>query len=105
MSGYHGRAGPNFSQYINDLNTIPPYGQELGQVDERDFSEDLALFTNAEFNDFDALNMPNGLPFGDLNEERAKRENMGSNAGQDMKFQEMLAGEHLQTQHVLLLRA
>jgi len=94
MSGYHGRAGPNFSQYINNLNTIPPYEQEPQPVDEVDFAQDLAMFTNAEFNDFDSLNgmpgnMQNGLPF-DLNDDNAKRQN-GDN--QNMKFQDMLAGD------------
>lgn len=97
MTSYHGRAGPNFSQYLNNLNAIPPYEQEsVAAADDVDFAQDLAMFTNAEFNDFDNMNgmqgnVQNGMPF-DLNEDGAKRQNLGSGDNQGMKFQDMLAG-------------
>jgi hypothetical protein len=60
MSGYHGRRAPNFSQYLDDLNTIPsPYDQAMQQqrAQQESFNLDaeLALFTNTEFLDFDSL--------------------------------------------------
>lgn len=60
MSGYHGRRAPNFSQYLDDLNTIPsPYDQALQQQQKQqdafDLDAELALFTNTEFLDFDNL--------------------------------------------------
>ncbi|EDN05327.1 predicted protein [Histoplasma mississippiense (nom. inval.)] len=60
MSGYSGRRAPNFSQYLNDLNTIPsPYDQALQEQEQQqtlfDVDAELALFTNAEFLDFDPV--------------------------------------------------
>ncbi|CAL5873944.1 uncharacterized protein PFLUO_LOCUS8229 [Penicillium psychrofluorescens] len=58
MAGYNGRRAPNFSQYLDDLNTIPsPYHQAVQQQQQQQNSfnvdEELALFTNAEFFEFD----------------------------------------------------
>ncbi|KAK2745921.1 hypothetical protein FQN55_005993 [Onygenales sp. PD_40] len=59
MSNFTGRRAPNFSQYINELNTIPsPYDQAQQQQEQQelfDVDAELALFTNAEFLDFDAV--------------------------------------------------
>ncbi|KAK2803983.1 hypothetical protein FQN50_006789 [Emmonsiellopsis sp. PD_5] len=59
MSGFNGRRAPNFSQYLNELNTIPsPYDQAQQQQEQQDLFDvdaELALFTNAEFLDFDAV--------------------------------------------------
>lgn len=59
-SGYHGRRAPNFSQYLDDLNTIPsPYDQALQQQQKQqdafNLDAELALFTNTEFLDFDNM--------------------------------------------------
>ncbi|KAI1911432.1 hypothetical protein LOZ65_006164 [Ophidiomyces ophidiicola] len=56
MSGYNGRRGPNFSQYLNDLNAVPSLFEQTAQQDHElcDVSADLALFTNAEFLDYDS---------------------------------------------------
>ncbi|PGH02113.1 hypothetical protein GX51_04816 [Blastomyces parvus] len=67
MSSYNGRRAPNFSQYLNDLNTIPsPYDlaqQEQEQQSLFDVDAELALFTNAEFLDFDPVgDLPVDLP-------------------------------------------
>ena len=55
MSGYSPRRGPNVSQYIANLNTIPS-AHDLDSRQQEDYSleDDLALFTNTEFFDFDA---------------------------------------------------
>ncbi|EEH48461.2 uncharacterized protein PADG_04540 [Paracoccidioides brasiliensis Pb18] len=60
MSGYNsGRRAPTFSQYLNDLNAIPsPYDLAQQQAERQDLfnvDAELALFTNAEFLDFDAV--------------------------------------------------
>jgi len=51
MSNYNGRHGPNVSQYLRDLNTISPQDT----TNDESFMEDnLALFTNTQFFDFDS---------------------------------------------------
>ncbi len=85
MSGYHGRTGPNFSQYINDLNTIPqPYNADFLHTDDLNLDQELALFTNTDFTDltdFEAL-PDHGLDFG-----------LGDNtsSGNDFKYEDLLA--------------
>jgi hypothetical protein len=54
MSTYRGRTGPNFSEYLNNLNTLAsPYDQENFSPDEIELSQDLAMFTNTDFTHFD----------------------------------------------------
>jgi len=48
---YNGRRGPNVSEYIANLNAIPT-PQELSNQDSF-VDDDLALFTNTQFFDFD----------------------------------------------------
>lgn len=52
MSTYGGRHGPNVSQYLSDLNTISP--KDPAVDDPFKLDDDLALFTNTQFFDFDA---------------------------------------------------
>ncbi|KAH8821281.1 hypothetical protein F5884DRAFT_82258 [Xylogone sp. PMI_703] len=52
MSGYNGRTGPNVSEYIANLNAIPP-AQEASNQENFNLEEDLAMFTNTQFFDFD----------------------------------------------------
>lgn len=49
---YNGRRGPNVSEYIANLNAIPT-PQELQAQENLNFEDDLALFTNTQFFDFD----------------------------------------------------
>lgn len=51
MSGYRGRTGPNFSQYLTDLNTLSPQDQQF--IEDDTFSNDLAMFTNTDFTNID----------------------------------------------------
>lgn len=51
MASYNGRRGPNVSQYLRDLNAINR--QETGQEEPFNMEEDLALFTNTQFFDFE----------------------------------------------------
>jgi hypothetical protein len=49
---YNGRRGPNVSEYIAQLNAIPS-AQELQSSDDFNLDDDLAMFTNTQFFDFD----------------------------------------------------
>jgi hypothetical protein len=88
MSSYNGRRVPNFSQFLDDLNTIPsPYDQALQQQDDSfNIDAELALFTNAEFLDFDShgdMSIP--LTYEPLEEERSQLQNVveAKSAGTD----------------------
>ncbi|KUJ06582.1 uncharacterized protein LY89DRAFT_406120 [Mollisia scopiformis] len=51
---YSGRTGPNVSEYIANLNAIPPTAAEAtNDDDELNFDADLAMFTNTQFFDYD----------------------------------------------------
>ncbi|EHY60773.1 hypothetical protein HRR83_000540 [Exophiala dermatitidis] len=59
MSTYRGRTGPNFSEYLNNLNTLAsPYDQEHFSPDEIELNQDLAMFTNTDFTHFDMPPLP-----------------------------------------------
>jgi len=59
MSSYRGRTGPNFSEYLNSLNSLTsPFEQEQFQTEELDLSQDLAMFTNTDFTHFDIPSLP-----------------------------------------------
>ena len=79
MAGFTGRRAPNVSQYIANLNTIPSAHDVPTQQDENyNIEDDLAVFTNAEFFDFDLGG--EGIDQSSINydpsqEERARREN------------------------------
>lgn len=51
MSNYNGRRGPNVSQYLRDLNAINR--QDSAHEEPFNMEEDLALFTNTQFFDFE----------------------------------------------------
>ena len=99
MSGYSGRRAPNFSQYLNELNAAPGfYDQQSAapQPNDHDLFDgeaELAMFTNAEFLDFDAMggdlsSPPVGADFQET--KPAKQE-------QDVNYLDMLNGEWEQT--------
>lgn len=79
MSGFDGsRRGPNVSQYIANLNAIPSSHDVVNQHDGAyNLEEDLAVFTNAEFYDFDIGEDidQQPMPYDPSQEERARREN------------------------------
>lgn len=52
MSTYNGRHGANVSHYLRDLNTIDP--RDTTADDGFSIDDDLALFTNTQFFDFDS---------------------------------------------------
>lgn len=82
MSSYRGRHGPNFSQYLSDLNTLSP---QDNQVVEDDFSNDLAMYTNTDFTNLDMPSLGEDGNFDwDLSAE---------NQGQDsLKYEALLGG-------------
>lgn len=49
---YNGRRGPNVSEYIAQLNSIPT-AQDIQNSDNFQLDDDLAMFTNTQFFDFD----------------------------------------------------
>jgi hypothetical protein len=99
MAGYNGRRAPNFSQYIDDLNAIPsPYDQALQQQQRQQNSfsldEELALFTNTEFFDFDKFTdfgLPNFESVDDVKTQEAVPDQTARTA--DMKFLDFLNGK------------
>jgi hypothetical protein len=95
MAAYNGRRAPNFSQYLDDLNAIPsPYDQALQQQQQHttlNLDEELALFTNTEFFDFDKftdLSLPN---FDSVDDKTLAAADQSQNA--DMKFLDFLQGK------------
>ncbi|KAH0556300.1 hypothetical protein GP486_005775, partial [Trichoglossum hirsutum] len=76
MSGFGGRRAPNVSQYIATLNTIPS-AQDLAsqQQDAFGLEDDLALFTNTQFFDFDLGENQALVDYDGEQEIRARREN------------------------------
>jgi len=82
MSAYRGRAGPNFSEFLNNLNTISPsYDQDQFTGDDINLEEDLAMFTNTDFTHFDIPNLSEG---GFELESEAK-------ANENIKYEDLLA--------------
>ncbi|EOD44631.1 Basic-leucine zipper (bZIP) transcription factor [Neofusicoccum parvum] len=86
MSGFAGRRAPNVSQYIQDLNTVPTSQELQAQQQPAEtfggIDDDLSLFTNTEFFDFDlgtqipqVSQAPSLDNFDPLAEERAQRRN------------------------------
>ncbi|KAL3418038.1 basic region leucine zipper [Phlyctema vagabunda] len=53
MSAYNGRRGPNVSEYIANLNAIPSAQEMASQQEYPNIDDDLAMFTNTQFFDFD----------------------------------------------------
>jgi len=93
-----GRRGPNFSQYLNDLNTIPsPYDQDMQKQEQQDlFDAELALFTNAEFLEFDTVGDLSGnvsANFDTLEEGLSRSDSSVLSGGQGVKYMDMLNGE------------
>lgn len=95
MAGYNGRRAPNFSQYLDDLNAIPsPYDQAVQQQQQQqntfNVDEELALFTNAEFFDFDRFG---GLALPTFDAVDNTKPDAPTSHEADMKFLDFLNGE------------
>lgn len=86
MSAYRGRTGPNFSEYLNNLNTVSPtYEQDQFNPEDMTLDEDLAMFTNTDFTHFDIPSLPdsNVLTY-EVEHEPRNHENI--------KYEDLLAG-------------
>lgn len=85
MSAYRGRTGPNFSQYLNDLNAISPPEYPFASGEENEFSNDLAMYTNTDFTNLDVPGLPEDGAFNfDLSPD--------TQAQEGLKFEELLTG-------------
>ena len=85
MSGYRGRAGPNFSEFLNNLNAVSPsYDQEQFNADDINLDEELAMFTNTDFTHFDLPPIPDaGAASFDLDD--------NATANDNVKYEDLLA--------------
>jgi hypothetical protein len=85
MSSYRGRTGPNFSEYLNNLNTLAtPYEPEHYSPEDLDLSQDLAMFTNTDFTHFDIPALPEDNSFNfELNDAKNN---------QSVKYEDLLSG-------------
>ncbi|KAJ5712804.1 hypothetical protein N7493_009272 [Penicillium malachiteum] len=98
MAGYNGRRAPNFSQYLDDLNAIPSaYDQALQQQQQQsafNLDDELAMFTNTEFFDFDNFGSLD-LPSFDAVDEKHTQGEASDHSPQsgDMKFLDFLNAE------------
>ncbi|MCJ1485677.1 hypothetical protein MMC06_005852 [Schaereria dolodes] len=91
MSVFNGRRAPNVSQYIANLNAIPSAHDIATQQQEGfNLEDDLAIFTNAEFFDFDLGENIDQSPvnYDPAQEERARRENAAAkgHSGKGLDF-------------------
>lgn len=89
MSGYSPKRGPNVSQYVANLNTIPS-AHALGAQQHKalTYDDDLAIFTNAQFFDFDlGENIDRAsVEYNPAQEERARRENAAGKALHGLEY-------------------
>jgi hypothetical protein len=83
MSAYRGRTGPNFSEYLNNLNTLASPYEEDQFTESLELNQELAMFTNTDFTHFDipTLGDDNSFDF-QVNNEKPE----------EIKFEELLSG-------------
>lgn len=87
MSAFRGRTGPNLSNFLSDLNTVSPTENQF--VEENDFSNDLAMFTNTDFTNIDIPTLTQDDSFNfDLSPEMPH---------ENLKYEELLAGPSAST--------
>jgi Basic region leucine zipper len=83
MSAYRGRTGPNFSEYLNNLNTLTSPYEEEQFTETLDLNQDLAMFTNTDFTHFEIPTLPDD---GNFNFD------LGSDKPESVKYEELLSG-------------
>ena len=83
MSAYRGRTGPNFSEYLNNLNTLASPLEEEQFTENLDINQDLAMFTNTDFTHFDIPTLPDDNNF---------NFDLGDNKPENIKYEDLLAG-------------
>ena len=102
MSGYNTRKTPNVSQYIANLNTIPSAHDLATQQEGYQLDDDLAIFTNAEFFDFD-LGENIDQTYDPARGGRTRRGSAGANAGavKGLNFENGKCPDGQPTSHIL----
>ncbi|KAI9801273.1 MAG: hypothetical protein M1833_002843 [Piccolia ochrophora] len=89
MSSFGGRRAPNVSQYVATLNTVPPAQDMVTHQQEGygNLEEDLAMFTNTQFFDFDMGENGTGSPidYTQAEQDRVRRERAAPHHTQDLK--------------------
>ena len=103
MSGYSTRKALNVSQYIANLNTIPSAHDLATQQEGYQLDDDLAIFTNAEFFDFD-LGENIDQTYDPAQDGRTRRASAGANNGavKGLDFDNGECPSGLSTSHILL---
>lgn len=82
MSTYQGRTGPNFSEFLSNLNVVSSYEENSFPTEPLD-DNDLAMFTNTDFTSLD-MNLPDDAAFNyNLNNEQG-----------DIKYSDLLGADH-----------
>ena len=92
MDGYKARKTPNVSHFLANLNTLPS-AHEAATQQQEDFNidDELAQFTNTEFLDFDAGELP--MPeYNTSLEENARREVAAANNKISGKGMDLVTG-------------
>lgn len=105
MSAFGGRRAPNVSQYVANLNTIPSaHDVASQQQDGFNLEDDLAIFTNTEFFDFDMGENTVGpsLEFDPLQDGQTKGEDAAVQAKND-KGLDFLEGTSQVLNHICFL--
>jgi hypothetical protein len=92
MSGYQGRTGPNVSQFLADLNTVPnDFSHDVFDVDPN-----LHTFTEAEFIDWDAdqpdLNLNTTIDFDSIGTEQPSHNHTRRNSATSAPAQPKMDG-------------
>ncbi|KAI9848215.1 MAG: hypothetical protein M1837_000889 [Sclerophora amabilis] len=99
MTDFNGRRGPNVSQYVANLNTIPSAHDVATQRSQEGFDLDdaLSVFTNTTFFDFDMGENVDPSHTGgyDLAHQQKARRDYATTQGNDIKGMDFLnAGEY-----------
>ena len=96
MANYNGRRGPNVSQYLRELNAMP----SDTPVEERfPLDDELALFTNTQFFDFESgqttdFQPPPGKSESDTQSTRPEEPSSATSVIGDFPGMDFISGEH-----------
>ena len=94
MEGYKSRKAPNVSAFLANLNTLPSAHEVATQHQQQDdfnIEDELAQFTNTEFLDFDAGELP--MPEYDPGlEDKARRDIAAANNKISGKAMDLVTG-------------
>jgi hypothetical protein len=82
MSAYRGRTGPNFSEFLSNLNSLTPFEENAFNTDQSLDDNDLAMFTNTDFTSLDLA----------LQEDPGFNYSLNNDNG-DIKYQDLLGAD------------